>query len=110
MSREITHRQKEIYLFIRDHIVTNGYAPAVRAIAREFGVTPNAIHYHMIALRKKHYLRASGTVYVPAVPEVVIERKVGGLVSIATTGPVMMGEDQVAKLLGRLTEIQGGAS
>jgi repressor LexA len=51
---QLTARQREIYLFIRDKIRNRGYGPTVREIGAEFDiVSPNGVMCHLKALEKK---------------------------------------------------------
>jgi repressor LexA len=51
---QLTSRQKEIYEFLRDKIVTRGYGPTVREIGTHFGIrSPNGVMCHLKALEKK---------------------------------------------------------
>ena len=50
----LTERQREIYDFVRDKIVTRGYGPTVRDIGAHFGIrSPNGVMCHLKALEKK---------------------------------------------------------
>ena len=50
----LTSRQREIYLFIRDKIQGRGYGPTVREIGTEFNIkSPNGVMCHLKALQKK---------------------------------------------------------
>ena len=50
----LTERQKEIYEFVRDKIVSRGYGPTVRDIGAHFGIrSPNGVMCHLKALEKK---------------------------------------------------------
>jgi repressor LexA len=50
----LTHRQKEIYEFIRDKIESRGYPPTVREIGEAFDIqSPNGVMCHLNALVKK---------------------------------------------------------
>lgn len=50
----LTHRQREIYLFIRSKIQGRGYGPTVREIGNEFEIkSPNGVMCHLKALQKK---------------------------------------------------------
>jgi repressor LexA len=50
----LTHRQREIYEFIRDKIEMRGYPPTVREIGDGFGIkSPNGVMCHLNALVKK---------------------------------------------------------
>jgi repressor LexA len=51
---QLTHRQREIYDFIRDKIEMRGYGPTVREIGEGFGIkSPNGVMCHLKALEKK---------------------------------------------------------
>jgi repressor LexA len=51
---QLTHRQKEIYEFIRDKIESRGYGPTVREIGEGFHIeSPNGVMCHLKALEKK---------------------------------------------------------
>jgi repressor LexA len=50
----LTARQREIYEFLREKIVSRGYGPTVREIALHFGIqSPNGVTCHLKALEKK---------------------------------------------------------
>jgi len=50
----LTSRQREIYVFIRDKIQGRGYGPTVREIGTEFKIkSPNGVMCHLKALQKK---------------------------------------------------------
>ena len=55
MSKQaLTHRQQEIYDFLKEKIVTRGYGPTVREIGLQFGIkSPNGVMCHLNALEKK---------------------------------------------------------
>jgi repressor LexA len=54
----LTKRQKEIYDFIRDSIVRDGYAPSLEEIGGEFGLSSVAtVHKHVQNLVEKGLLR-----------------------------------------------------
>jgi repressor LexA len=51
---QLTHRQKEIYDFIRDRTEARGYPPTVREIGEQFNIeSPNGVMCHLKALEKK---------------------------------------------------------
>src|SRR5438309_7581667 len=51
---QLTHRQKEIYEFIRDRTEGRGYPPTVREIGEGFNIeSPNGVMCHLKALEKK---------------------------------------------------------
>lgn len=51
---QLTDRQKEVYLFIRDKIRNRGYGPTVREIGEQFDISsPNGVMCHLKALEKK---------------------------------------------------------
>ena len=51
--KELTERQAEILDFIRRYSQGNGYAPAVREISQEFGLTLKTVQDHLAALERK---------------------------------------------------------
>lgn len=56
----LTARQQEILTFIRTTCLQTGRAPTVREIGAEFGISsPNGVHCHLKALRKKGFVRDS---------------------------------------------------
>ena len=56
-SNELTRRQREIYEFVKDRILTRGYGPTVREIGGEFGIkSPNGVMCHLKALEKKGFI------------------------------------------------------
>jgi len=57
----LTHRQKEIYEFIRDKAETRGYPPTVREIGDAFDIkSPNGVMCHLNALVKKGLITREG--------------------------------------------------
>lgn len=52
----LTTRQTSILAFIRDHIATNNYAPTVREIGAQFGITPNGVAVNLKALERKGWI------------------------------------------------------
>jgi repressor LexA len=58
---QLTHRQKEIYEFIRDKIESRGYGPTVREIGLGFDIkSPNGVMCHLKALEKKGLIIRQG--------------------------------------------------
>ncbi len=57
--KTLTTRQKEIAVFIENYIDVNGFAPSVRDIADNFGFSPKAAYDHILALKKKGYIKAA---------------------------------------------------
>ncbi|MCI0702960.1 MAG: transcriptional repressor LexA [Planctomycetia bacterium] len=53
----LTKKQQAIYNFIRKHIETKGFPPAIRDICEEFDISsPNGVMCHLKALQKKGYI------------------------------------------------------
>ena len=53
----LTAKQQAIYNFIRKHIETKGFPPAIRDICEEFRISsPNGVMCHLKALQKKGYI------------------------------------------------------
>lgn len=55
----LTDRQREVLDFIKRYIESNSYAPAVRDIAKQFGITVKAAHDHLKALERKGVIHSS---------------------------------------------------
>jgi repressor LexA len=58
---ELTHRQKEIFDFVRAFAKERGFPPSVREIGQHFDIYPRAVFDHLKALEKKGYLRREGS-------------------------------------------------
>ena len=53
-----TKRQREVYDFIRDKMLTRGYGPTVREIGQQFDInSPNGVVCHLKALEKKGLIK-----------------------------------------------------
>lgn len=53
----LTEKQNQIYAYIRKHIETKGFPPAIRDICDAFGISsPNGVMCHLKALQKKGYI------------------------------------------------------
>src|ERR1700722_12564567 len=53
----LTTKQEKIYNYIRKHIETKGYPPAIRDICDAFRISsPNGVMCHLKALQKKKYI------------------------------------------------------
>lgn len=53
----LTTKQQQIYNYIRKHIETKGFPPAIRDICEAFGISsPNGVMCHLKALQKKGYI------------------------------------------------------
>jgi repressor LexA len=53
----LTDKQQKIYNFIRKHIETKGFPPAIRDICDAFGISsPNGVMCHLKALQRKGYI------------------------------------------------------
>jgi repressor LexA len=56
-SAHLTDKQQKIYNFIRKHIETQGFPPAIRDICDAFGISsPNGVMCHLKALQRKGYI------------------------------------------------------
>lgn len=54
---ELAPRQRDIFLIIRDYIETVGWAPSVRDICDESGLSSTStVHHHIQAIARKGYL------------------------------------------------------
>jgi repressor LexA len=57
----LTHRQREIYEFIKDKIESRGYGPTVREIGDAFHIkSPNGVMCHLTALVRKGLIIRQG--------------------------------------------------
>jgi repressor LexA len=57
MSKDLTERQEEIFLFIKNKIRDAGIPPTVREIGDSFGITVKGAYDHLKAIEKKGFLR-----------------------------------------------------
>lgn len=57
MSKDLTERQEEIFLFIKNRIRDTGIPPTVREIGDSFGITVKGAYDHLKAIEKKGFLR-----------------------------------------------------
>ena len=54
----LTKRQREIYEYIKDHIRSQGYAPSIAEIGKEFDLSsPATVHKHLSHLEEKGLIR-----------------------------------------------------
>ena len=59
-SRQLTQRQNDVYILIRNLISQRGYGPTVREIADHFGIrSPNGVMCHLRAIERKGLIRRS---------------------------------------------------
>ncbi|MDR2797747.1 MAG: transcriptional repressor LexA [Treponema sp.] len=55
--KEPTLRQREVLHFIGEYIQTHAYPPTIREIAGYFSISVKGAHDHVLALKKKGYLK-----------------------------------------------------
>ena len=54
----LTKRQREIYRYLKDHIRSQGYAPSITEIGKEFDLSsPATVHKHLSHLEEKGLIR-----------------------------------------------------
>ena len=54
----LTKRQREIYEYLKDHIRSQGYAPSIAEIGKEFDLSsPATVHKHLSHLEEKGLIR-----------------------------------------------------
>jgi repressor LexA len=58
--KELTQRQKEVLSFITEFIKTHSYPPTIREAADFFSISVKGAHDHVIALKKKGFLKQTG--------------------------------------------------
>lgn len=57
---QLTPRQQLVLDYIREFVAKHQYAPTIREIADEFGITsPNGVMCHLKALEKKGHIKRS---------------------------------------------------
>ncbi len=88
VSRELTSRQKGVLQALEAFILRNGYAPTIRRLGEELGITsPSAVFKHVQSLERKGYLlRQAGELRLagPAAPQ-------ASQVRVPLLGPVPAG-------------------
>ncbi|MCG6915496.1 HTH domain-containing protein, partial [bacterium BMS3Abin03] len=58
MKTELTDRQNEILLFIKQFLAENGFPPTLREIGKKFEISSTfGVKRHLEALEKKGYLK-----------------------------------------------------
>ena len=58
MKKELTERQNNILIFIKDFLRENGFPPTLREIGKSFGISSTfGVKRHLDALEKKGYIR-----------------------------------------------------
>jgi repressor LexA len=58
VKKELTDKQRTIFEFIRERIVSRGHAPTIREIGARFGISStNGVRTHLTALIRKGYLK-----------------------------------------------------
>ena len=55
--KDLTERQKEVLTFIAGYINLHSYPPTIREIAEYFSMSVKGAHDHIMALKKKAYLK-----------------------------------------------------
>ena len=54
----LTKRQREIYGYLKDHILSRGYAPSIAEIGKQFDLrSPATVHKHLSHLEEKGLIR-----------------------------------------------------
>jgi repressor LexA len=85
----LTKRQREIYEYIKDHIRSQGYAPSIAEIGKEFDLSsPATVHKHLSHLEEKGLIRKQQN--LSRAIEVVSES--GNALSYALMGEIAAGK------------------
>ena len=85
----LTKRQREIYEYIKDHIRSQGYAPSIAEIGKEFDLSsPATVHKHLSHLEEKGLIRKQQN--LSRAIEVVSES--GNALSYPLMGEIAAGE------------------
>ncbi len=59
--QELTDRQSVVLLIIREFCRQHGYSPTIRQLCELVGASsPSTVHQHVVALRRKGFLRNAG--------------------------------------------------
>jgi repressor LexA len=56
--KELTERQREVLIFISNYIHSHMYPPTIRETADHFGISIKGAHDHVMALKKKGYIKS----------------------------------------------------
>ena len=59
--RHLTRRQAHVLMAISEFMAQNGYAPSMRELASQLGLTPGTVHFHIHSLIARGYLLHDGT-------------------------------------------------
>jgi SOS-response transcriptional repressor LexA len=59
--KELTERQRSVYLFIVSFMKRNGYPPTFRQIGAEFGIYIRGVVCHLTALEKKGWIERNAS-------------------------------------------------
>ena len=85
----LTKRQREIYGYLKDHIRSQGYAPSIAEIGKEFDLSsPATVHKHLSHLEEKRLIRKQQN--LSRAIEVVSES--GNALSYALMGEIAAGK------------------
>jgi repressor LexA len=57
MGKELTERQKLIFVFLQTFTNGHGYPPSIREIGDQFSIAPPSVLSHLKALEKKGFIR-----------------------------------------------------
>jgi repressor LexA len=57
--KNLTQKQEQIFLFIKDTIHDSGFPPTVREIGEKFSITVKGAYDHLKAIEKKGYIRCT---------------------------------------------------
>ncbi|MBN2543028.1 repressor LexA [bacterium] len=57
MPEDLTQRQHEILTYLSKYFKEHGFVPAIREVAKRFGIYYNAARKHILNLERKGYLR-----------------------------------------------------
>ncbi|MGP1368657.1 MAG: transcriptional repressor LexA [Treponema sp.] len=99
--KQITDRQKEVFVFIENFTKENNYPPTVREISQHFEISLRAVQDHISALQKKEFIsteqKRSRSIRIlddkkQSVPKVFID-KIPILGTIAAGRPLLCEEN-----------------
>ena len=99
----LTKRQREIYEYLKDHIRSQGYAPSIAEIGKEFDLSsPATVHKHLSHLEEKGLIRKQQNLSraIEVVPESVNALSYPLMGEIAAGKPLeALDQNEVVELL-----------
>lgn len=94
--KHLTPIQENIYSYIQQEIITNGFAPTVREIAEEFGLSSSSsAHYHLRKLEEAGLIRKSSGQRDRTITLVTAENSGIPIVGNVAAGQPILAEERI---------------